>query len=181
MELSMRSLMAAILLIVTGLVSVATPAAAQERPRPMVEAVVGSSGFVDEVWDYFFTVGAGGRVFVSPRVAIGPEIAYQRGADDASNLTLTGNLTFDLVTDRPGRRVVPYIAAGGGYLRQRTLVGSGPGSPVLQPFTSSEGTFSAGAGVRVAIGQRLYVAPEFRLGYEPETRFAVMIGLRPGG
>jgi len=31
---------------------------------------------------------------------------------------------------------------GGGYLRQKTIVGSGPGSPAFVPFTSSEGTVS---------------------------------------
>jgi hypothetical protein len=156
------------------------PASAQDRPRPIVEAVLGSSGFVDEVWDHFLTAGAGARWFVTPRLAVGPEIVFQQGPDDASNLTVTGNLTFDLVDDAPGRRVVPYIAAGGGYLRQRTIVGSGPGSDVLQPFTSSEGTFSGGVGARIAIGSRFFVAPEFRVGWEPETRMTVMIGLRPG-
>jgi hypothetical protein len=153
---------------------------AQDRPRPVVEAVVGTSGYVDEVWDHFFTAGAGARWFVTPRLAVGPEIVTQRGGHEASNLSVTGNVTYDLLQDRPGRRVVPYIAAGGGYLRQRTIVGSGPGSTVLQPFTSGEGTFSGGIGARIALGERVFVAPEFRLGWEPEMRFVAMIGFRPG-
>lgn len=157
-----------------------TPAFAQTKPAPMVEAVVGSSGFVDEVFDYFLTAGGGARWFVTPKIAIGPEFVYMTGADDASNLTITGNLTFDFIRDTTDRRIVPYLAVGGGYLRQRTIVGSGPGSPALQPFTSGEGTVSGGVGVRIALGRRAYVAPEFRMGYEPETRFTVMIGFRPG-
>ena len=176
----MRMRHAAALRFVAWFLVMPIPAAAQDRPRPMVEAVVGSSGFVDEVMDRFLTVGAGARWFVTPRVAIGPEIVAQRGEHDASNLTVTGNVTVDFIGDEPGRRVVPYVAAGAGYLRQRTIVGSGPGSTVRQPFTSSEGTLSGGLGVRVALGRRFFVAPEFRLGWEPEIRMTVMIGMRPG-
>ena len=170
---------AAALALVSGFLVAPIPAAAQDRPRPMIEAVVGTSGFVDEVMDHFLTIGAGARWFVTPRVAVGPEIVTQRGADEASNLTVTGNVTFDFVHDQPGRRVVPYVVAGGGYLRQRTIVGSGPGSNVLRPFTSTEGTLSGRVGARVSMGQRFYVAPEFRLGWEPELRITVMIGIRP--
>jgi hypothetical protein len=76
------------------------------------------------------------------------------------------------------RRVVPYFAAGGGYLRQRTLVGRGPGSTGLVPFTSGEGTVSAGLGARITVTSRVFIAPEFRLGWEPETRIAVTVGMR---
>ena len=176
----MRKRHAAALGLVGWFLVIPTPATAQDRPRPMVEAVVGSSGFIDEVVDQFLTFGAGARWFVTPRVAIGPEIVAQRGEHEASNLTVTGNVTVDFIRDEPGRRVVPYVAAGGGYLRQRTIVGSGPGSTVLQPFASSEGTLSGGLGVRVAMGRRFFVAPELRFGWEPEIRMAVMIGVRPG-
>jgi hypothetical protein len=112
-------------------------------------------------------------------LAIGPEVAYLTGEFDgldASHLSVTGNVTFDFV--RNNRRVVPYVAAGGGYLRQRTLVGRGPGVPGLAPFTSGEGTISGGIGVRVAISSRVFVAPEFRLGWEPTTRIVVIVGFR---
>ena len=111
----------------------AAPAAAQTKPAPIVEFVVGSSGFVDEVFDYFTTTGGGARLFVSRRVAIGAEAAWLDGADDSSAWTLTGNVTIDLLPD--DRRVVPYIAAGGGLIRQTALVGGGPGSTTLQPFS----------------------------------------------
>ena len=78
-------------------------------------------------------------------------------------------MTFDFVRDDGRRRIVPYLVAGGGYLRQKTLVGGGPGSTALVPFTSSEGTMSAGVGARIALGSQMFVAPEFRLGWEPET------------
>ena len=159
----------------------AEPGLAQDIPAPIVEVVIGRSGFIDEVWDRFTTFGGGARVFVTPRLAIGPEVAYLKSEDDAldaSNLTVTGNITFDFVRDDRRARFIPYFAAGGGFVRQKTLVGSGPGSTALRPFTSSEGTVSGGAGVRIGVTSRVFVAPEFRLGWEPETRFAVMIGMR---
>ena len=166
------------LIITSILFGVAQPVFAQDRPAPIVEAVVGQSGFIDEAWDYFGTIGGGVRVFVTPRLAIGPEVAYLSGEFDASNLTVTANMTFDIVRDDGRRKVVPYLVAGGGYLRQKTLVGGGPGSTALVPFTSSEGTMSAGVGARIALGSHMFVAPEFRLGWEPESRIAVTIGVR---
>ena len=169
------------LTIAATLSGVGQPVLAQDKPAPIVEALVGRSGFIDEVWDYFSTIGGGARVFVTPRLAIGPEVAYLSGKEDgreASNLTVTANMTFDIVRDDGRRPIVPYLVAGGGYLRQKTLVGSGPGSTALVPFTSSEGTMSAGVGARIALGSHMFVAPEFRLGWEPETRIAVTIGMR---
>ena len=166
------------LTIAAMLSGVGQPVLAQGKPTPIVEAVVGRSGFIDEAWDYFGTIGGGVRLFVTPRLAIGPEVAYLSGEFDASNLTVTANMTFDIVPDDGRRRVVPYLVAGGGYLRQKTLVGGGPGSTALVPFTSSEGTMSAGLGARIAFGSNVFVAPEFRLGLEPESRLAVTIGVR---
>ena len=174
----MNSRFRMVLTVIALLSGVGQPVLAQDKPRPMVEAVVGQSGFIDESWDYFGTIGGGVRVFVTPRLAVGPEVAYLSGEFDASNLTVTANVTFDFVRDDGRRRIVPYVVAGGGYLRQKTLVGGGPGSTAVVPFTSSEGTMSAGLGARIALGSRMFVAPEFRLGWEPETRFAVTFGIR---
>ena len=181
METRMKGCVGAALALVATLSGVAQPVFAQDKPVSIVEAVIGRSGFIDEAWDYFRTIGGGARVFVTPRLAIGPEVAYLSGEFDgieASNLTVTANLTLDIVRDDGTRRVVPYFAAGGGYLRQKTHVGGGPGSTALVPFTSSEGTMSAGAGARIAVGSHMFIAPEFRLGWEPETRIAVTIGMR---
>ena len=166
------------LIIAAMLSGVGQPVFAQDKPAPIVEAVVGQSGFIDEAWDYFGTIGGGVRVFVTPRLAIGPEVAYLSGEFDASNLTVTANMTFDIVrrrwqtesrtVSRSGRRLPPAEDPG----RRRT------GSTALVPFTSSEGTMSAGVGARIALGSHLFVAPEFRLGWEPESRIAVTIGVR---
>lgn len=72
------------------------------------------------------------------RGAIGPEFAFLRGANDEHDWTLTANATVDLIPDDPSvpRRVVPYLAVGGGYLSQTIQVGTGP-------FTSGQGTSNA--------------------------------------
>jgi hypothetical protein len=146
----------------------------------MIEGVFGAAGFVDEVTDWRTATGGGGRVFVTRRVAIGPEFVYMRGPEGFHDWTLTGNLTFDVVGDERG--LVPYIAVGGGYLRQTALVGGGINAPpgTLVSFSSAEGTVSGGLGARIAVGRRFYVAPEIRLGWEPELRVTVMFGYRPG-
>ena len=63
-------------------------------------------------------------------------------------------------------------AIGGGYLRQVTHVGTGQ-------FSSGEGTVSGGMGVRLELGERVFLASEIRVGYEPELRFGVTVGVRP--
>jgi hypothetical protein len=174
----LRTVVLGALMLVAGFGRVAT---AQERPAPVVEIILGDAGFVDEVWDHFFLIGGGARVFVTPRIAVGGEVAYLKGdfdAVDASNLTFTGNVTYDLVSSRDNRRVVPYVVVAGGMVRQRTIVGSGPNSPVLQPFVSSEGHVSGGIGARISLGPRFYIAPEFRLGWEPTTRITLTVGVK---
>jgi hypothetical protein len=54
---------------------------AQDKPRAIVEAVTGWAGFVDENWIDRTIVGAAGRIFVTARIAVGPEFAYLNGAD----------------------------------------------------------------------------------------------------
>lgn len=168
--LSSRTLAAVALL---ALVGGARPAFAQDRPRPIVEFVTGYAGFVDENWIDRTMIGGGGRFFVSRRIAIGPEFVYLKGANSEHDLTIIGNATIDLVRDDPAfqQRVIPYVAAGGGYLRQTTQVGTGR-------FTSSDGTVSGGIGARIALGKTFFIAPEFRMGFEPEVRIGVTIGFR---
>lgn len=152
----------------------------QERPRPIVEAVVADAAFIDEVWDRFVLVGGGARAYVTPRLALGGEAAHLRGEFEgvsASNLSLLGVLTYD-VRPAGASRVVPYLIVTGGALRQRTLVGTGPnGPPVLVPFVSWEGTIAGGVGARIPLGRRVFIAPEFQFGWAPTTRLGVKVGV----
>lgn len=153
-----------------------------DRPAPVVEGIFGTAGFVDESTDWRTLSGGGGRVFVTSRVAIGPEFVYLKGPEGFHEWTLTGNATIDLMTDRRSapRPIVPYVVAGGGYLRQVSLVGGGINAPpgTVLSFSSSEGTVSGGLGARIGLGRRFYLAPELRFGWEPELRLTVTIGYR---
>lgn len=152
-------------------------ASASERPSPRVilEGAVGLASFVDDAPIEYGYFGGSDRAFVTRRIAVGPEFIYMNGPDGAHQWHLTGNISIDLLPDvvvggrRP--RVVPYAIAAGGFQRMTTQVGTGP-------FTSSEGSVSGGMGARIALGDRLFVAPEFRLGWELHYRFGATIGAR---
>lgn len=158
-----------LLLLVLG---TAIPAAAQTtRPAAIVEGVFGWAGFIDEAWIDHTMYGAGARLYVRPRLAIGPEFLVLDGPPGDVDWTLMGTVTFDLRHDSSG--ATPYLVVGAGYLRTYMDLGS-------QWYSSGEWITSGGVGVRIPLGRRFFVAPELRIGYEPELRFGVTIGIRPG-
>ncbi|MGE3885156.1 MAG: hypothetical protein AB7H81_01870 [Vicinamibacterales bacterium] len=93
-------------------------------------------------------VGGAGRFYLTPRLALGPELVYISG-DNHSHLVLTGNLTFDVAAPLAGRprAVTPFLVIGGGLFQTRESFDAAG-------FTHSEGAFTAGGGVR-AVGNRV--------------------------
>ena len=150
------------------ILALAQSAGAQDRHKGSVEAVGGWTGFVDDAMINHGIVGGAARWNVSPRVSIGPEIVYMIGPGDDRDLFLTGNVTFDVFSNR---RVTPFFVAGGGLFRHSDRVGFGS-------FSSTEGAFTGGGGVRFLIGERFYLAPEARLGWELHTRLSMSAGWR---
>jgi len=150
------------------ILALAESAGAQDRQRGAVEAVGGWTGFVDDAMINHGIVGASARWNVAPRVSLGPEIVYMMGPGDDRDLFLTGNVTFDVFSNRP---VIPFFVAGGGLFRHSDTVGVGS-------FSSTEGAFTGGGGVRFLIGDRFYIAPEARVGWELHTRLSVSAGWR---
>jgi hypothetical protein len=157
-----------------ALLVTASGAAAQPLPGPSVELHIGYAAFVDDSPVEHFVLGGSARIHLTPRLSVGPEVTYMRGPGDDRDLFLTGNLTFDFLPPRaggPARRAVPYLVVGGGMMRHSNRFGS-------EEFTSSEGAFTGGMGVRFNVADRLYVAPEVRLGWELHTRLSVAVGWR---
>ena len=157
-------------------VGAAQPAANDRPPRLLIESSVGLARFVDDAPIAFAYVGGSGRAYLSRRVALGPEFVYMNGPDGSRQWHLTGVLTVDLVEGRRSgqwSRVVPYVVAAAGYQRMTNPVGTGM-------FTSSEGSVSGGVGARVGLNQRssVFIAPEFRFGWEPHYRFGATFGVR---
>ena len=147
-------------------------AMAQDRPGPALEFAAGWVGFADDGIANETLVGGAARLYVLPRISVGPEIIYIN-ADNHNHLTMTGNVTWDLVGPMNTRRLTPFLVAGAGLFRTRESFFSGT-------FTSTEGAFTAGGGVRASVGDRVTVGIDARVGWELHIRVDGSIGLRLG-
>lgn len=150
------------------------PATAQDRPAPALDLSAGWVGFADDGIVDEGMVGGASRFYVSPRIAVGPELLYI-GGDNHSHLVLTGNLTFDVIAPAAGRqaRVTPFFVVGGGMFQTRE-------SFFGEDFTHTEGTFTAGGGVRAAVNDRVSVGVDARIGWEAHLRVNGVVGVRLG-
>ena len=157
-------------------VLLATPiaATAQDRPGPAAELAAGWVGFADDGIVSESQVGGAARCYLLRRVSVGPELVYIHGAHH-SHLVVTGNVTWDVLapTNRRPHRVTPFLVAGGGVFQTREHFFDGI-------YTSSEGAFTAGGGVRAFVGDRVTVGLEMRLGWEPHIRICGLLGLQLG-
>ena len=147
---------------------------AQERPAPVVEFAAGWLSFPDDGVVREAMVGSAARWYVSPRLAIGPEISYVSGRNH-SHFIATGNLTWDILSPASGapRLVTPFLVAGGGLYQTREQFPVGP-------YTSGEGAFTAGGGVRARAGNRVTVGVDARIGWELHLRINGLVGVRLG-
>jgi hypothetical protein len=147
---------------------------AQERPAPAVEFNAGWVGFADDGVVNEGLLGGAARFYVLPRVSVGPEIAFIDGTHH-SHLMLTGNVTWDLLAPTNGRprRVSPFLVAGGGLFQTREHFATGP-------FTSGEGAFTAGGGVRTSLGKRVAAGVDARIGWELHLRVSGLVGFQLG-
>ncbi len=165
----MRAVIPFVLLIV---LTTPVPGYAQtgfdRRPAAAVEFTAGYAGFVDEATIDHTLVGGAFRYQVLPRIGVGPELQYMVGPGDDRDLILTGTVTFDVLP--PDRPVTPFFVVGGGLFRHSDRFGSAS-------FSSTEGAFTAGAGVRGWLNDRVYVAGDFRFGWELHYRVAGTVGL----
>ena len=144
----------------------AAPAAAQERPAPAAEFTAAWVGFADDGVVSEGLVGASARWYLLPRLSVGPGVDYVNGQNH-SHFILTGNLTFDVVG--PGKsgptRVTPFVVVGGGLFQTRESFPTGT-------FTSNEGAFTAGGGIRTSVSERMHVAVDARVGWELHLRIS---------
>ncbi len=157
--------------VVIAVVTAASNAAAQERRGIVAELAGGVLTFADDAAIREGFVSGVARVYVSPRVSLGPEIAYVSG-DAHNHLIVTGNATFDLVSPRRDTAVVPFLVGGVGLFRSRWL-GLGEGA-----YSSSEGAFTAGGGVRARVSHALSVGAEARVGWELHMRVNGFVAIR---
>ena len=165
--------LAAGLLVALGGPATAQPAAqATAAPRIVADGALGWAGFGDEGIIHHTLIGAAWRGYVTRRISLGPEVQFMSGPGSDRDLILTGNVMVDLLAptaSRP-RRTTPFVVLGGGLFRhtQRFLTGT---------FSSTEGAFTFGTGVRTWVNERVYVAADARLGWEPHLRVAALVGV----
>ena len=135
-----------------------------------VRFIIGKSAFLDEDTPFDHTIfGAAFAIGITEHLRIEPQFLYMDGPGPDEDFTITGNIAYDLIQSE---RLDFYIIGGAGLINQRDRIGDGPA------FSSSEGTASGGAGVKIKFTDRLFVAPEFRLGYEPLYLFTVSLGYK---
>jgi hypothetical protein len=142
-----------------------------QLPSPVVEVSGGAIGFTDETESF---LGGAARFYVLPRVSVGPEVTYIF-ADNHSHLMFTGNVVFDFLRSEKGqpRRVMPFGLVGGGIFQTRNQFPVGN-------FTSTEGAFTAGGGIRALLGNRVTLGGDLRVGWELHVRAGATIGVRLG-
>jgi hypothetical protein len=143
-----------------------------EPPRAVVEGAAGWVGFGDDGIVHHTLLGLGARYYVTRRISIGPELQYMMGPDSDRDLVLTGNVVVDVLAPtatRP-RRTTPYLVLGGGLFRHANDFGG-------RSFSSTEGAYTAGVGVRTWLSPRAFLAGDARIGWEPHIRLAGVVGL----
>jgi len=147
-------------------------AGAQGVPRPAVEFSAGWTGFADDGVVSEGIVGGSARWYATPRVSIGPEAIYFSGQNH-SHFALTGNITFDVLSPVNGRPrpVTPFVVAGAGMFQTRETFRNAP-------FTSTEGAFTAGGGVRARAGDRVTLGVDTRIGWELHLRVNGFVGVQ---
>ena len=152
-----------------GVLLIAAAAEAQHFDRLELKAIIGTSGFVDEVTDYYPVVGAAARVSLTRTFAIQPEFTYLRASARHQDYAFQ---TAAIWQFQPGGRLQPYLVAAGGVRHSRFRF---PGA-LRERFSSNEFTGGGGVGLRVDVGRRLWLSPEVRLGWEPIVRATVSLG-----
>ena len=146
---------------------------AQQQPdtSPKVEAklIVGGSSFADPGIPHTLA-GAALRVYITRRLSVESEFLYMRHDKNDQDYYFQPNLAYDF-TD-PTKRVVLYGIAGVGVFKHQGDFGL----PLEYGTTFTTWTTSFGGGVKIYLTKRLFVAPEVRVGREPNVRGTVSVG-----
>jgi hypothetical protein len=160
------------ILAVTAL-ALAAPMAAEARQANLSIDLTGAwVGFPDDGTVSETLIGGAARWQIRPRLprlSIGPEVVYLQG-ENHTHLVVTGNLVFDFM---PDQAVQPFLVAGGGMFQTHEEFFD-------DAFTSREGAFTAGGGVRVRAGDRVSVGIDARVGWELHVRVGGVISVRLG-
>ena len=154
------------------LLCVVPDAKAQERPAPVVDLTAAWIGFADDAVVSEAGFGGALRWYVSPRIALGPELIYIRG-DSHNHFVLTGNLTWDVLPQATHPAATPFLVVGAGMFQTHETFFD-------DAVTSSEGAFTAGGGIRSRIADRVSVGVDARIGWELHVRSGGFVAISVG-
>ena len=144
-----------------------TPVAAAET---QVRFSLGSAAFLDELIPFdHFLVGGAVRFYLTPHLSVEPEFLYMRGPETDRDYILASSLAYDLGKSDQFRF---YVVGGAGLLHHTEKF---PGAPDPD-YSVDSWTASGGIGAQIFLTDRIFVAPEFRLGWEPLFRITGSIG-----
>ena len=150
-------------------------------PKVEVKATFGAAGFGDELSDPHVVAGGSARFYVTRRFSVEPELLYMRDGEDDQDYLFTPNVAYDL--SDPTRRVVPYVAGGVGVFHHRgRFFGNdfNTGQPRVFDTSSTTWAVTGGGGVKIFLNDRLFIAPDVRLGVigrsEATARATVSLG-----
>jgi hypothetical protein len=146
-------------------------------PTVAIEAHLGLAGFLDDYEERDHTVvGAAARFRLSPRLSFGPEFVRMTGPGQDRDTFLMGSLWVDLLKPDPAEpdAIEPFLVVGGGLMHHSD--GNG-----IITYSSTEGAFTFGGGLRFTVGRRWYGVAEVRGGWEPHVRLVAGLGYRFGG
>lgn len=134
--------------------------------RIEIGGYLGFADFPDEASLYHFAAGAAVRFKIVGGLGFAPEFTYMYHSRQDRDLSFLPNLTWEF---RRGKKVVPYVIGGLGFLQHRQT---------WDHFKWSSTTKFAegGLGVKVFLNERIFVAPEMRIGWEPHIRATATIG-----
>lgn len=137
-----------------------------QRPPPELRASAGLACFVDEAWCDVphAAVGVAPHLYFSRSWSFSPEFLYTRSSWDY-DLIFLPSLAANL---RHEGSVRPYAIVGFGILRHRDLR--------FRTIGGTDWSLQGGFGFKIFLSPKVYVAPEFRLGWEPVFRLGASIG-----
>ena len=148
------------------------------RPRAEIKMNLGASDFGDEDYSYpHFVVGTAIRFRISRHWAIEPEFNYMRRSSNDEDYVVQPNVVYEFNSIE--KRVVPYLIGGVGVVRHKSVYRGSDfvtGAPVTYDTSYTTWSASAGAGLKVFVSKRLFIAPEARIGSQPTVRATVGIG-----
>jgi hypothetical protein len=134
-----------------------------------VQAGGGWATFPDEGAINHGLAGGSFHAFLARGFFIGGESFYWVGPGEDRDVTIFPFAGYEF--RRSSSRVRPYVIGGVGWLYHRERTGTGI-------FWGRGHTYGGGVGFKIPITDRLYIAPEARLGWEPALRATLGLGYR---